>query len=469
MLFLSVETQSLPSPGPGGIIRLQTLDMDTELVRTYAGPELPDLRNRTVVVYDAVHALAALNAAGILVKDFEDVKLMMGLTQNFQADDRLFTPVDRHYFRYSMKPLREPKFGVNVRELRRLYQQLSSCQQTRCYQREKAAIPIIADMQQAGIAFDYQGWHQALEPKRNELKRLRYDLHPHLNNRIEEIQQQERQLSEYLRRYDDSIRRALRHGRLYCQWDSFSSLSGRMAARQPNLQAMPKISRPYFRAGTGNRLVFADYSQIELRVLAEVTKDVALMRAFERDGDLHLQTAAGLFHKDIAAVSERERSIAKALNFGIVYGITAHGIQKNLMKQQIPLTLKEAELLRQTFLNLYPGIREFQQLIVRAKKVKSLGGRYFDTTGLTKAQKMNLPIQASAAEGLKEALALLYQRLPRNWNLVMVVHDEIVLEVPKADCQEAAHSLNEAMVAGMKKLLLNVPVLCAVNYGPRWG
>lgn len=469
MLFLSVETQSLPSPGPGGIIRLQTLDMDTELVRTYAGPELPDLRNRTVVVYDAVHALAALNAAGILVKDFEDVKLMMGLTQNFQADDRLFTPVDRHYFRYSMKPLREPKFGVNVRELRKLYNELRSCQRTCGYQREKAAIPIIADMQREGIAFDYEGWHRALEPKRTELKRLRDEL-PRLNldNRIE-IQRKERELSQYLRRYDDSIKRALRHGRLHCQWDSFSSLSGRMTARQPNLQAMPKISRPYFRAGTGNRLVFADYSQIELRVLAEITKDASLMRAFERDGDLHLQTAAGLFHKDMAAVSERERSVAKALNFGIVYGITAYGIQKNLMKRQISLTLEEAELLRRNFLDLYPGIRKFQQSIVQAKKVKSLGGRYFDTTGLTKAQKMNLPIQASAAEGLKEALALLYQRLPRNWNLVMVVHDEIVLEVPKADCQEAAHSLNEAMVAGMKKLLLNVPVLCAVNYGPRWG
>ncbi len=281
-------------------------------------------------------------------------------------------------------------------------------------------------------------------------------LESNLDNSIQ-IRQQEQRASQYLNRYDESIRRAIYQGRVYCQWDSFASLSGRMATRQPNLQAMPKISRPYFRAEPGNSLVFADYSQIELRVLAEITKDEALMESFQRNGDLHRETAAKLFHKAEEEISRQERNTAKLLNFGIAYGITAHGIQKKLMKQKVSLTLEEAGQLRQNFLSLHPGIRRFQQSMVRAKKVKSLGGRHFDTTSLSNAQRMNLPIQASAAEGLKEALAILHRRLPNDWRPVAVVHDEIVLEVPEADCLEAGHLLDEAMVTGMNKLLRNVP------------
>lgn len=468
-MFLSVEMRAPSSSGPGSIKRLQTLGMTSDQVQTYPGSSLPEFRGKTVIVYDAVSALAALHSVGVEVKDFEDVKLMVNLTDGFQPAQRLFTPVDQHYFQYATKRVQDPMSGINLFELRRLYHQLSGSQQTHSYQREKAAVPIIADMQRTGIAFDYQGWHQALKPKRDELTQLRYDLHLHLNNRIEEIQQQEQQLSEYLHRYDDAIKDALYQGRLYCQWDSFASVSGRMTAKRPNLQAMPKISRPYFKAESGNCLVFADYGQIELRILAEITQDRALRELFQRSGDLHCQTAAGLFGKDIADISTEERKIAKALNFGIAYGITAYGIQKSLMKQQVSVTLQEAEQLRRTFLDLYPGIHRYQQIIVQAKKVKSLGGRYFDTKGLTNAQRMNLPVQATAAEGLKEALGLLYQRSPDTWKLVIVVHDEIVMEVPETDVQEAILLLNDVMVTGMEKLLHNVPIVCDVNYGHTWG
>lgn len=467
-MFLSVELTAPSASGPGSIKRLQTLDMTSNQVQTYPGSSLPDLRGKTVIVYDAVAALAALHSAGVKVNDFEDVKLMVNLTDGFEPELRLFTPVEQHYFQYSTKQVRNPMSGINLFELRRLYQQLSGCQQTRCYQREKAAIPIIADMQRAGIAFDYQDWHQALEPKRNELAQLKCDLHLHLNNRIEKIQQ-EQQLSQYLRRYDDAIKAALYQGRMYCQWDSFASLSGRMASRRPNLQSMPKLSRPYFKAKSGHCLVFADYSQIELRVLAELTKDENLLELFQHNGDLHCQTAASLFNKDITGISTQERSIAKAINFGIAYGITAHGIQKNLIKQQISLTLEEAEQLRLSFLDLYPGIRRYQQIIVQAKRVKSLGGRYFDTKGLTNAQRMNLPVQATAAEGLKEALGLLYQRSSDTWKLVATLHDELLMEVPETDTQEAELLLKDVMVTGMKTLLKNVPVVCNISCGPTWG
>ncbi len=150
MLFLSIETHSLSKSGAGGIKRLQTLDMDTKEVRTYAGPELPDLRGQTVVVYDAVASMTALGNAGIQVGGFESVKLMEKLTQGFEADGQLFTPVGCHYFRYSMKQERNPASGVNVHELCKLYQLLRGVQGTRCYQREKAAIPAIAETQRAG-------------------------------------------------------------------------------------------------------------------------------------------------------------------------------------------------------------------------------------------------------------------------------------------------------------------------------
>lgn len=463
MVFISLELMKIP--GNQRIKRIQALkDNDTE-IRTYFDIGLSNFKGETIVVYDAVTALCALKTANVYVGAFEDVKLMAKL-MDVPIEDRLFTPADRHYYPHSCKHGYDVAFGINLYRLRNLYHQLEACLATSSYKREKAAIPAIVDMQLAGIAFDYPGWHQNLASKWAELKEIQEQRKS--NSSCADWKMKQEKLSQYLHTYDTAVKQSLCEGRLYSCWDSFASKSGRMTVRKPNVQAMPKNSRPYFGSKEGKLLVFADFSQIELRVLAEFTKDPALMEIFRLQKDVHTQTAVKLFQKPGETVSAQERKIAKTLNFGIVYGITAYGIQNNLRKQQIPCTPEQAEQFRQDFFEMYPGIRWFQQLMTCATKVRSLGGRLFDVCDCKATQRMNLPIQASAAEGLKETLAIIYRKLKQEWHLVAVVHDELVLEVPFKDAEAAKAVLISAMIEGMEQILKNVPIVVEAAISTTW-
>lgn len=469
MYFLSMESSQRTAAGDSRLKRLQVFDAEADSIQTYSGSkvsELPEFQGETVVVYDAVDALSTLQQAGITVKKFEDVKLMERLTDGFQVDKRLFTPIDQHYYPYAVEQSGKGSSGINVHLLQSSYQQLEECRSSPGYQREKKAISAIVEMQRAGIGFDYDAWHEALAPKWEQLQHLQAQRkeHPWNPNREE----QEQRLAQYLHVYDTGVKRAWLQGRLYSRWDSFASKSGRMTARAPNLQAMPKSSRPYFRAEEGNLLVFADYSQIELRVLAELTKDPSLLEVFEQNGDVHRQTAVRLFGKDAEVISEEERQIAKTLNFGMVYGITEYGIQQTLQKQQISLTLEEAEQLRQEFLTVFPGIQRFQEMMTCATKVRSLGGRLFDVQELRSTQKMNLPVQATAAEGLKETLAILHQKRQCGWKLVAAVHDELIIEVPCNEAETAKEVMVYSMKEGMQHLLKTVPIVVEATISVAW-
>lgn len=463
MMFISLELVNIA--GKQSIKRIQVLkDNDTE-IRTYLDRGLPNFKDETIVVYDAVTALSALKTANVHSAAFEDVKLMAKL-MNVPIEDRLFTPADRHYYPYSCKHGYDAASGINLYRLQSLYHQLQSCLTTSGYKREKAAIPAIVDMQLAGIAFDYPGWHQNLAPKWVELKDIQEQ--QERDPSCADLKRKQEKLSQYLHTYDTAVKKSLCKGRLYSWWDSFASQSGRMTARKPNVQAMPKNSRPYFKAEKDKLLVFADYSQIELRVLAEYTKDSALIEIFRRQEDVHTQTATKLFQKPGETVSTQEREIAKTLNFGIVYGITAYGIQNNLWKQQISCTLEQAEQFRQDFFKMYPGVRQFQQLMTCATKVRSLGGRLLEVRNFKVTKKLNLPVQTSAAEGLKETLAILHNRLKQEWRLVAAVHDELVLEVPSKDAEATKAVLISAMIQGMEQILKDVPIEVEAAISPTW-
>lgn len=466
MLFVSIELEDAAMTESSCLKQLQILDDKSMDVQICSGAKLPDFNGETIIVYDAVMALSALKRIGAKAENFEDVKLMAKLSDGFQMDHRLFTPVGRHHYPYSIRHGHNGGCEVNVYRLRHLYRQLQVHMEERHYEREKAAVPAIVDMQLAGIAFDYDGWHRSLAPKWQELEDAQERLKE--NPSCPESQMKRQRLSQYLHAYDTAAKRSVYQDRLYCQWDSFASQSGRMAARKPNLQAMPKSSRPYFRARQGKLLVFADYSQIELRVLAEITRDSGLMNIFQQQGDVHTQTAAKLFRKSAEAISEQERSIAKTLNFGTIYGITAYGVQKNLQKQKMPCSLEQADQFRHDFLDLHPGVQRFQQMMACAKKVRSLGGRFFDVSDCRETQKMNLPVQATSAEGLKLALAIVHGRLKQDWHLVAAVHDELILEVPSEDAEVAKETLVAAMEQGMRQLLKTVPVVVEASVSPIW-
>ena len=183
---------------------------------------------------------------------------------------------------------------------------------------------------------------------------------------------------------------------------------------------------------------------------------------------MHLGTASLVFKKPIDEISKEERQVAKSLNFGIVYGITAYGIQKNLRKSGITTSLEEAEKYRIEFLNVYPRVKELQDALLKADYIKTLGGRRWQGGRLSMTQRLNLPIQGSAAEGLKEALALLIERIKDSWRLVMVVHDEILLEVPENDAEEAKEILESCMIEGMEIIINDIPIVVNSSISNNW-
>ena len=257
-------------------------------------------------------------------------------------------------------------------------------------------------------------------------------------------------------------------GRIRGAWWLIGATSGRMSCNNPPLQAMPGSSREFFIAEKGNKLVCADYSQVELRVLASISSDETFINYFKSGVDLHTGTASLVFKKTIEEITKEERQVAKSLNFGIVYGITSYGIQKNLRKSGLNVSLEEAEEYRLEFLRVYPKIRELQDNLLRADYIRSLGGRRWQGSNLTKTQRLNLPIQGSAAEGLKEALALLVERMKDTWKLVAVVHDEILLEVPEDEAEEAKNILESCMIEGMQTIVKDIPIVVDSTISNNW-
>ena len=231
---------------------------------------------------------------------------------------------------------------------------------------------------------------------------------------------------------------------------------------------MPGNSREFFVAEEGYKLVCSDYSQIELRVLASISKDETLMNYFNNEVDLHRGTASLVFKKELDEITNEERQVAKSLNFGIIYGITAYGIQKNLRKSGVDVALDESEEYRIKFLNVYPRVRAIQDALLRADYIKTIGGRRWQGGSLSMTQRLNLPIQGSAAEGLKEALALLVNSIKETWKLVAIVHDEILLEVPTDDAEEAKEVLENCMIEGMKKIIKDIPVIVETSISNNW-
>ena len=278
-----------------------------------------------------------------------------------------------------------------------------------------------------------------------------------------------RKLKTKIRTYGDKMKTFInKDGRIRGSWWLIGATSGRMSCNNPPLQAMPGSSREFFIAEKGHKLVCADYSQVELRVLASISGDENLINYFKNGVDLHTGTASLVFKKAIEEVTKEERQVAKSLNFGIVYGITAYGIQKNLRRSGLEVTLEEAEDYRLEFLRVYPKVRELQDSLLRADYISSLGGRRWQGSNLSMTQRLNFPIQGSAAEGLKEALALLVDNMKPSWKLVAIVHDEIVVEVSEGEAEEAKEVLETSMKLGMEKIIKDIPIIVDSSISNNW-
>lgn len=265
-------------------------------------------------------------------------------------------------------------------------------------------------------------------------------------------------------------------GRLHASYYQLGAHSGRFACGNPNIQQIPrgKEFRDCFIPAKGYKLIIADYSQIELRVAAEIAEDQTMLEAYIQNMDLHALTASLIANKPIAEVSKQERQAAKAVNFGLIYAMGAKGLQGYAKSVYgVELSLKEAELFRNRFFNAYKGIAKWHEKMKRATGItesRTLSGRrilYREPPGITGL--LNIPVQGTAADIVKKALAMLVPVTKRlGGSIIATVHDEILLEVPESAAQEAAHELKSMMEAAGAYYLKRVPVVAETLIADSW-
>lgn len=264
-------------------------------------------------------------------------------------------------------------------------------------------------------------------------------------------------------------------GRLHPRYGQIGAYSGRMCCWGPNIQQIPRETRfrSCFIAPEGRKLVLADYSQIELRVAAQISGDVRMKGAYARGEDLHRLTASLISDTPSEQVSAAQRQAAKAVNFGLIFGMGAAGLQQYAAQSYgVDMTLEEAKKFRDSFFNAYAGISWWHHdlKVGTFREGRTLTGRKFLFTPRSGVADMaNTPVQGTAADILKRALGLLFEEIvDRDWKIVGIVHDEILMEVPEAEAMEAALRLKAVMEGAGKDILRSVPCVAEAKTADSW-
>ncbi len=263
--------------------------------------------------------------------------------------------------------------------------------------------------------------------------------------------------------------------RLHPRYGQIAAYSGRMSCASPNIQQIPRdpAFRACFDAPPGRSLVIADYSQIELRVAAQISQDERMLAAYQNGEDLHLLTASLLTGRPMDKVTKQERQAAKAVNFGLVFGMGAAGLQQYARQTYgVEMTADQATLFRARFFDAYKGLADWHRRLKESppKEGRTLTGRRYALSKTPSLPELsNGPVQGTAADILKKALGLLADRLEGTdtW-MVGVVHDEILLECPKAEGSERAALLKRTMEEAANNILPLVPASVEAKVSASW-
>jgi DNA polymerase-1 len=274
-----------------------------------------------------------------------------------------------------------------------------------------------------------------------------------------------------------------RTGRVHTSYHQAVAATGRLSSQDPNLQNIPirtpegRRIRQAFVAPPGHVIVAADYSQIELRIMAHLSGDEGLLRAFAEDRDIHQTTAAEVFGLDPARVSAAQRRAAKAINFGLIYGMSAFGLAR-----QLGIERGAAQQYVDLYFQRYPGVRRYMQETRAAARergyVETVAGRRLYLQDIRAANQqlrqaaeraaINAPMQGTAADIIKRAMIAVHEWLARTGaqaRLIMQVHDELVLETREDAVAAVEHGLREHMAAAAA---LRVPLKVDVGHGANW-
>ncbi|WP_050616805.1 DNA polymerase I [Bacillus testis] len=295
-----------------------------------------------------------------------------------------------------------------------------------------------------------------------------------------------RQLGKLQSTYIEGLLKVIdpKTGKIHTRFNQALTQTGRLSSTDPNLQNIPirleegrKIRQAFVPSVEGWSIFAADYSQIELRVLAHIAKDPGLINAFRSDMDIHTKTAMDVFGVSADEVTSNMRRQAKAVNFGIVYGISDYGLS-----QSLGITRKDAASFIDKYLQSFPGVQEYMSDIVMEAKEKGyvttllqrrrylpdITSRNFNLRGFAERTAMNTPIQGSAADIIKLAMISMSERLKEEKlqaKLLLQVHDELIFEAPPEEIERLKIIVPEVMEHAIE---LDVPLKVDYAYGPTW-
>ena len=388
---------------------------------------------------------------------------------------------------------------------------------------EFRCVKALAWLELAGIAFDAQGWLERTLEDEAQLEALTHQLHAYArdvgmsinwassqqikalfqtlgielpNVRSATLKKIDHPIAELLVSYKEVAKRVSTYGRsvidsffdadsgrMYPAYFQNGTATGRMSCGGPNIQQIPKARafRACFCATPESTLIKADYSQVELRIAAVLANDSTMLQAFREETDLHALTASRILHIPLDQVEPHHRQLAKSVNFGLLYGMGVNGLKQDAeAKYGVRMSDREAAQYHRAFFLTYQGIaRWHQQAKQQAEQVRHqeiglatrtltgrrfLGVRHFNVL-------LNIPVQGTGGDGLKLALARLFEhrdQAPRAMP-VACVHDEILVEAPLADAQAAQAWLTNHMVEAMREIVADrVPIAVEAVIGKNW-
>ena len=275
-----------------------------------------------------------------------------------------------------------------------------------------------------------------------------------------------------------------RTGRIHTTFNQVVAVTGRLSSDNPNLQNIPirtargrEIRKAFVPRGDDYVLFSADYSQIELRIIAELSKDAGMLEAFRTGHDIHAATAAKVYGVPIGDVTSDQRRNAKMVNFGIIYGISAFGLS-----QRVNIPRSEAKEIIENYFVQFPGIKSYmdntinsardlgyvETLVGRKRNLRDINSKNAVVRGFAERNAINAPIQGSAADMIKIAMINIHARLGKmkvGTKMLLQVHDELLFDVPKTELEEMTAVIKEEMERAMP---LKVPVIAEAGHGDNW-
>lgn len=294
-----------------------------------------------------------------------------------------------------------------------------------------------------------------------------------------------RQLQKLSSTYVDALPKEINPetGRIHTTFVQTTAATGRLASTNPNLQNIPirseqgrQIRKAFVPRDQNHVLMSADYSQIELRVIAELSQDPKMLESFKKGEDIHRATAARVFNVTQEEVTREQRDQAKTVNFGIIYGVSAFGLA-----EQTGLSRSEARQLIDTYYETYPVLKNYienqihlareqgfvETILGRRRYLKDINSRNAIVKGHAERNAINAPIQGSAADIIKIAMINLHEKLQKDFKTKMLlqVHDELIFDVPKTELEPVQKLIKETMESAVK---LSIPLIVDIGVGENW-